>query len=796
MNSQQQKTPRTSKFDNHIESYLNDNYGVYLQRFLLIFGSQSTSAMPDLVPFLAIFLLGPIVIASAIRNRRQSATPQLNISQVEAEETNISSTENSGSNTYFVAFLASIIIAVILGIHVIASGYNGLESGLKATLNPFPPSSPSSSSPSSISSTQCIPPSGRSLIGIYGTNMSEIYSRKIVTSSMDAQTLFDQGLLHLYGFNKIEARRNFNASLELDANCAMCLFGLAYSHGPNINERVTLEDAVLGRRYINEAIRIIRGYNFSDKTLDAIASREKDLIEVHSLRFSDNPEEWELLTQEFYDNKWAEGMQLLTRKYGISDPDISAMTAEAIINTSPWFYWNVSKTSSATWRDDSGNQDLPIPVNYSSPKLTSTLVDKIEPAYRILQAMVNDKANACNKHPLALHLYIHVMESSLRPQDALQQGKDLATEVMKSRAVGHLVHMPGHIFYRTGNYDDTVRTSLQAIQLDDFYTQKCLTPYVPLHNKALLVESALMTGQYQLALQHATATASQLPADSLLYVSALWPSPRELVHVRFGKWKNVKNVLDKEEGEVTFLGPYHEAISLYARALSLIGEMREYLLQSKWDANHRRMFEAAHKDKHDSYSAIVKTIGKLESAVARIPPESSDLPLVFFPFLRMNAKLMSLIVKVAWGLCKGEQPITLLHHLLQAVEIQDSYTYMEPEHFYMPMRHCLGALYVEAASSEKASQMRETLLKTAARVYSDDLQMHPRNGWSLKGLSVAIEELKKLLSDVEVENLIAQLVPQASKGDMDAISNMFRDAWKHSDTDVAISGSCCELGLC
>ena len=56
-----------------------------------------------------------------------------------------------------------------------------------------------------------------------------------ITATPEAQRWFDQGLALTYGFNHAAAVSAFEEGQRLDASCAMCLWGVAYALGPNIN---------------------------------------------------------------------------------------------------------------------------------------------------------------------------------------------------------------------------------------------------------------------------------------------------------------------------------------------------------------------------------------------------------------------------------------------------------------------------------------------------------------------------------------------------------------------------------
>ena len=63
----------------------------------------------------------------------------------------------------------------------------------------------------------------------------DVYSRKITTSSPDAQLWFDRGLVWTYSYNHELAVECFQKALEHDPRCAMAHWGLAYAIGPNYN---------------------------------------------------------------------------------------------------------------------------------------------------------------------------------------------------------------------------------------------------------------------------------------------------------------------------------------------------------------------------------------------------------------------------------------------------------------------------------------------------------------------------------------------------------------------------------
>ena len=59
------------------------------------------------------------------------------------------------------------------------------------------------------------------------------YSMKVTTSSDQAQAWFDRGLIWVYAYNHEEAITCFEKAIEIDADCAMAHWGIAYAVGPN-----------------------------------------------------------------------------------------------------------------------------------------------------------------------------------------------------------------------------------------------------------------------------------------------------------------------------------------------------------------------------------------------------------------------------------------------------------------------------------------------------------------------------------------------------------------------------------
>src|ERR1700748_3141340 len=121
------------------------------------------------------------------------------------------------------------------------------------------------------------------------------------------------------------------------------------------------------------------------------------------------------------------------------DLDAAVFYAEAMMDTQPWDYW---QADAATPKGHGG-----------------TIVATLE---RVLAAQPD--------HPGALHLYIHAVEASNTPERA-EATADKLEPLMP--AAGHVVHMPSHIYFRVGRYEDAVKVNTLAAEKDEQYIAAC-----------------------------------------------------------------------------------------------------------------------------------------------------------------------------------------------------------------------------------------------------------------------------------------------------------------------------------
>jgi hypothetical protein len=245
------------------------------------------------------------------------------------------------------------------------------------------------------------------------------YSRAIRTSNAEAQQFFDEGLTLLYGFNHDESFRSFARAAALDDRTPMPHWGMALALGTNINDPAPADR--LARAYTHLAAAEARAANGSPV--------EQALIAALSKRYVANPSGEQATREQAY----ADAMGEVAKSYP-DDPDAATLYAESLMNLRPWRLYDATGS--------------PAPG-------TATIVATLE---RVMASHPD--------HPGANHYYIHAVEASNQPDRATAQAERLETLVP---GAGHLVHMPAHIYIRTGQYARSAKSNAEAARVDERY---------------------------------------------------------------------------------------------------------------------------------------------------------------------------------------------------------------------------------------------------------------------------------------------------------------------------------------
>jgi tetratricopeptide (TPR) repeat protein len=329
-------------------------------------------------------------------------------------------------------------------------------------------------------------------------------SYKVSTSSAEAQSFFDQGLKLVYGFNHWEAIQSFRHAAKLDPSCAMAYWGLALAYGPNLND-------------INPKDREKLAYDAIRKAQAAkgkLSEVEKDLIHALATRYNGKA----------YDNRdslnqaYAAKMFEVSKKYR-DDAEVQTIAADAIMNTMPWDYW-----------EKDGD---PKPATAQAKMILENII-KLYPL-----------------HPGTNHLYIHLVEASPNPSVGLKSAKVLESAMP---GAGHLVHMPAHIYLRTGDYSKSIEANQRAVGVDEKYLSGSENSgmyrwaYYP-HNIDFISYSSYMEGRSALALQTAMKLAYKgnlMSASNPVFAQYFSVEPM-IASVRFGKWNDILSLPDPDK---------------------------------------------------------------------------------------------------------------------------------------------------------------------------------------------------------------------------------------------------------
>ncbi|KAH7068825.1 hypothetical protein BKA63DRAFT_422713 [Paraphoma chrysanthemicola] len=507
------------------------------------------------------------------------------------------------------------------------------------------------------------------------------FSRKVTTSSEEAQTWFDRGLVWCYAFHHEESARCFERAIKEDGAFAMAHWGLAFALGPNYNKPWDLFDE-------NELVSTIRKIKDANAKAKQHASKgsgfEKALIDAVQLRVPDGLNEKSF---RVCNEAYALAMQSVYERFP-DDFDIVALYADSIMNLSAWDLWDL-KTGEPT----PGSRSLE--------------------AKAILEKAL--KQDGVIQHPGILHLYIHLMEMSKTPEAALVAADHLRNLIPDA---GHLVHMPSHLDILVGDYRRAIASNADACLADEKYLTEHggdnFYSFYRMHDYHSLIYAAMFAGQSAVALEAVTRMEASLP-ESLLRVEsppmADWlenfASVRVHVLVRFGRWDDL----------IALPFPHHRELYCVTAAMLHYGKGVAYA------ATGDILNASIHRD-------------ALEEAVSVIPESRicGDFP-----------NRSNVVLRVGIALLDGELEYRkrnfdlAFQHLETATERDDALTYAEPWPWMMPTRHAYAALLLEQDRIEDAAKAYRADLG-----FDDTLpraRQHPGNIWALQGYHECLVKL-------------------------------------------------------
>jgi tetratricopeptide (TPR) repeat protein len=474
----------------------------------------------------------------------------------------------------------------------------------------------------------------------------------VSTKNVQAQQFFDQGLRLIYAFNHDEAGRSFQRAADLDAKLAIAYWGVAEAVGPNYNDPASDERFQAAHDAIQKA---------ADLSADASPS-EKAYIEAMAKRFPADPKADRRKAAEDY----RDAMREVVKNFP-DDLDAATLFAEAGMNLHPWGLWHVDGTP------EEGTEEI---------VATLESVLKRDP-----------------DHLGAVHYYIHAVEASRSPQRALAGANKLAA---MAPAAGHLVHMPAHVYIRTGDYEAAVKTNQLAAAADRAYIKASgVQGIYPMmyysHNLHFIAMCAAMNGNYPEAKKKADMLAAHVgPAVKAMPPLEGFMTIPMAVEIRFHKWDSILAMKQPDPDMKVTTVFWH-----FARGMALASKGKT----SEAEAEHQIVAEAEKATPEDVVFAMpvnnkAKDIMKIAESV--------------------------LGAQIAMAKKDTDGAIAMMK---EAVAIQDSLKYGEPPDWFFPVRESLGAALLMKGDTSGA----ET-------VFREDLDRNPRNPRSLYGLQQALKK--------------------------------------------------------
>jgi tetratricopeptide (TPR) repeat protein len=414
---------------------------------------------------------------------------------------------------------------------------------------------------------------------------------------------------------------------------------------------------------------------------------ERALIDALAVRYSADP----AADRAKLDEAYAAAMKDAFTRFP-KDDDVATLYAESMMDLRPWKFWSPDGTPAP------GTEEI---------VATLELVLKRNP-----------------QHPGANHYYIHATEASKNPARATDSAKRLETLVP---GAGHLVHMPAHVYMRTGNYAGASEANAKAAAIDEKYikSQNVQGVYPIMyytHNLQFLAASAAMEGRSAVSLDAARKTTElalpvmkEMPMAEFVVPFAMYYA------LRFEKWDDVLAMPKPDESMPTTVALWH-----FGRAVSFLS---------------KKQIEEADAEK-----------AAFDAASAKVPPDAMMNLNTSKALLNVAARSLDARLAEAKG---GKGAIILW---MRAVSAEAELAYDEPPAWYYPVRESLGGACLRAGKTVLAEE-----------VFKKDLEHNPENGRSLFGLAEALKAQKK---DAEAAEVTAR----------------FKKAWARADVTPTVAG--------
>jgi tetratricopeptide (TPR) repeat protein len=499
----------------------------------------------------------------------------------------------------------------------------------------------------------------------------------VTTKDPEAQKFFNQGLNYLYGFNHDEAIRSFKRAAAIDPQLAMAYWGMSLALGSNYNLQAEGPQLLEAFANLQKA-----------KSLASSASEpEQAYIAALAKRYSADIQTDQQKLAVDYKNAMGE----LARHYP-DDLDAATLYAESMMNLRPWKLWT------ADGKPAEGTEEI----------------------VAVLEGVLRRNPN----HSGANHYYIHAVEASNNPERALPSAARLGKIAPKA---GHLVHMPSHVYIRTGDYVEAAQVNADAIVADREYMTKTgargvYTMMYYNHNVHFLASASSMKGRYSDAIKAARDLESEVKplVAGMAMLEMFVPYPL-VTQVRFGKWDEILKSPKPEANLKITTAFWH-----FARGMAYAGTK-------------------------DAVNAETE-LKSLQAVSKEIRPDGPFGNNVVGDILRVADRTLQ--AKLAF--VKGDKKLAN-ELFVKAVEADDAIHYNEPPDWDLPVREIFGGVLLLNGDNAEAE-----------KVFRAEITRHLRNGRALFGLAESLRRQGKESSAIMVQR-------------------EFEQAWSDADTKLTVN---------
>ncbi len=514
---------------------------------------------------------------------------------------------------------------------------------------------------------------------------ASIYKWRISTTSDSAQFYFDQGINCYYSFHIIESMASFKKAARFDPTCGMLFWAQALAYGPNIND--------LGYAASPEALMAIQK---AEELSPAANPFEKALIYAMSVRYTADSAD---VNQKILNEKYTAMMKNVYEKFP-DKTDAATLYADAMMLEHPWDLWNIDGT----------------------PKAWTPLIREV------LEKVLSTASN----NPGANHYYIHVMEPSPYAALALPSADRLGK---LTPGLSHTVHMPSHIYLRTGNYALGASVNVAAVAS----YRKIIPLYAPvtsadflyvIHNLHMQANHAMLAGRSGYSALCAKQTVESVPKDYLTlpgalgnYIQYIYMTPT-LSDIRFGNWN--KLLASNKPADAM----------IFANILYHFGKGMAYVQRS----------------------GITEAKAELAKLQELMKDSSLLVPLSPFSAAIDGADVAEniLIGTIALKEKKFSDAIAAFE---EAVVTEENMVYNEPRDWLLNPKHYLGNAYLKAGRPIEAKE-----------IFEKDLLNNNQNGWALFGTWQALTAQKKT---AEASKVLARFRKAFAKADIKLYGAVF-----------------------